>query len=218
LPLDPAQDGSTRCGAEPVGVVLAGGAASRLGADKSALVAAGGETLAARAAARLGAVCAEVAVADRGRRVLPALRSLADGPGRGPAAGILGAARAYPGRPLLVLACDLPCVPAALLAEIARSPGCDWAVPRGPRGLEPLCALYGPAALAALAERAARGLFAPHRLAAAAGLRVRYLEPELLARCGPPEEIFLNVNTREDLARWRALEGEQTREGRGPRG
>jgi molybdopterin-guanine dinucleotide biosynthesis protein A len=85
-----------------------------------------------------------------------------------------------------------------LLAELASSDVWDWAVPRWDRGLEPLCALYGPAALAILAET---GLRAPHRLAAE-DLAIRYLEGDDLARFGPPEEVFLNLNTPEDLERY----------------
>jgi len=155
-------------------------------------------SLPASAAERLAAVCAEVAVADRGRGLLPGLPSLPDGPGRGPVAGILGAAAAYPGRPLLVLACDLPRVPVELLAELSAMRPCDWAVPRWERGLEPLCALYAPAALTLLAET---GLRAPHRLAGE-DLAIRYLEGDDLERFGPPEEIFLNLNTPEDLERY----------------
>ena len=191
--------------AAPVGVVLAGGASRRMGLDKALLAlsdAGQPASLPAGAAERLAAVCAEVAVADRGRGLLPGLPSLPDGPGRGPAAGILGAAAAYPGRPLLVLACDLPRVPAALLAELCRLEGYHWVVPRWSGGLEPLCAFYAPAALAVLAERAGRGLFAPHRLAEEAGLAVRYLEGEDLSRFGPPAEAFLNLNTPEDLERY----------------
>ncbi|HET9211410.1 MAG TPA: NTP transferase domain-containing protein, partial [Thermoanaerobaculia bacterium] len=165
------------------------------------LLAAGGESLPARAARRLAAVCAEVAVADRGRRLLPGLPSLPDGPGRGPAAGILGAAEVYPGRRLLVLACDLPRVPEGLLAALAQSQEPDWVVPRWGEGLEPLCALYGPAALAALNRRVARGLFALHRLAEE-DLAVRILEGEDLARFGDPEEIFLNLNAPGDWERY----------------
>jgi molybdopterin-guanine dinucleotide biosynthesis protein A len=172
-----------------------------MGSDK-ARVTVGGTSLPAAAAERLAAVCAEVAVADRGRGVLPGLPSLLDGPGAGPAAGILGAAAAYPGRPLLVLACDLPGVPAALLAELARSTAYDWAVPRWSGGVEPLCALYGRAALALLRERR---LLAPHRLTEERSLAVRYLEGDLLARFGPPEEIFLNLNTPEDLERYTSI-------------
>ena len=201
--MKPAADGSTPAAAA-VGIVLAGGASRRMGSDK-ALLAVGGASLPAAAAERLAMICDEVAVADGARGVLPGRPSLPDGPGRGPAAGILGAAAAYPGRPLLVLACDLPGVPAALLAELLRSPGCDWAVPRWRGGLEPLCALYAPAALAVLAERVRRGLHAPHRLADEERLAVRYLEGDLLARFGPPEEVFVNLNTPEDLERYTSI-------------
>jgi molybdopterin-guanine dinucleotide biosynthesis protein A len=187
-----------------VGIVLAGGASRRLGLDK-ALLELRGASLAAAAAERLAAVCAEVAVADRGRGVLPGFPSLPDGLGRGPAAGILGAAAAWPGRPLLVLACDLPRVPAVLLAELARSEGFDWAVPRWSGGVEPLCALYGPKALRVLAERVGRGLLALHGLVDEDALAMRYLEGDRLARFGEPEEVFFNLNTLEDLERLRRM-------------
>jgi molybdenum cofactor guanylyltransferase len=206
---------------DTVGVVLAGGASRRMGRDKAAL-AVDGETLAARAARRLLGVCPRVAIADGGRGLVPGLPSLPDAPGPGPAAGILGAARAWPGHPLLVLACDLPRVSEALLRELVRrlpvtargdageagtAADPDWVVPRWERGLEPLCALYRPAALAALAAAVERGIAAPHRLAEAAGLRVRFLEGELLRRYGQPADLFLNLNTARDLEHWLRLEG-----------
>jgi molybdopterin-guanine dinucleotide biosynthesis protein A len=172
-----------------------------MGRDKAVLVLeAGGETLAAGAARRLAAVCAEVLVADRGRGTVPGLPSLPDGPGHGPAAGLLGVARARPGSPLLALACDLPAVPIPLLAALVRlAEGADLVIPRWSGGLEPLCALWGPAALDALAERVEHGLYALHSLAGEPGLTVRFLEGERLAGFGPPEELFRNVNAPEDL-------------------
>jgi molybdopterin-guanine dinucleotide biosynthesis protein A len=191
-------------GGGPVGVVLAGGASRRLGRDKATLVV-GGETLAARTAARLAAAgVAEVVVADAGRRLVAGLPSLADGPGAGPAAGILGAAAARPGQALLVLACDLPDVPASLLAHLTRIAGADWVVPAGPAGLEPLCALYRPRALEALAARVAAGRFALHPLAADPGLAVHVLGPDALAAWGDPERTFANLNRPEDLERFLA--------------
>lgn len=187
-----------------LGIVLAGGASRRMGRDKAAIDL-GGETLAASAARRLTAVCPEVALADGGRNLVPGLPSLPDGPGRGPAAGLLGAARAFPGRPLLALACDLPHVPVALLAELARQvEDIDWALPRWQGGAEPLCALWGPRALATLEARVARGVYALWSLADEEGLAVRWLEGDLLTRFGPPGELFLNVNTPEELDRARA--------------
>jgi molybdopterin-guanine dinucleotide biosynthesis protein A len=170
-----------------VGVVLAGGASSRMGRDK-ALIELDGETLVASAARRLGEVCEEVLIADAGRGLLPG--SVPDGPGQGPAAGILGAARARPGKRLLVLAVDLPTVPVSLLAELARLDA-DLAIPRWAGGLEPLCALYGPAAIAALEERVGRGRLDLRTLVETPGLRILYLDG--------PGEVFLNVNRPEDL-------------------
>jgi molybdenum cofactor guanylyltransferase len=218
---------------DTVGVVLAGGASRRMGRDKAAL-AVDGETLAARAARRLLGVCPRVAIADGGRGLVPGMPSVPDAAAAGPAAGILGAARAWPGHALLVLACDLPRVSEALLRELVRrllvtegaeagdapdapdAPDAgnagaaadpDWVVPRWERGLEPLCALYRPAALAALAAAVERGIAAPHRLAETAGLRVRFLEGERLRRCGQPADLFLNLNTARDLEHWLRLEG-----------
>ena len=157
-----------------------------------------GEPLAERARRALAAVCDEVVVADGGRAILPGAESVPDGPGQGPAAGILGAAARHPERALLVLACDLPGVPAALLERIAGEAG-DWVVPRRGRHLEPLCALYRPPALAALAARVRSGDLALHRLAGPS-LRVRYLEAHEFADLGDPSLLFRNVNTREELA------------------
>lgn len=185
----------------PVGVVLAGGASRRMGRDKAG-VAIDGEPLALRAARRLASACPEVLVADRGRGLVPGFASVRDGPARGPAAGILGAAAVRPGRALLVLACDLPEVTVALLAALARAAGCDLALPRWRRGLEPLCARWGPAASEALARRAAAGDPALHAVAAEPGLEVRLLEGQALQRFGDPERLFLNLNTPEDLARY----------------
>jgi molybdopterin-guanine dinucleotide biosynthesis protein A len=85
---------------------------------------------------------------------------------------------------------DLPRVPVSLLAELARSDA-DLAIPRWAGGLEPLCALYGPAALAALDERVGRGRLDLRTLVETPGLRILYLEQ--------PGDVFLNLNRPEDL-------------------
>ncbi len=204
-------------GPGPVGIVLAGGASRRFGSDKARLEIAalergdrqgqGTETLAAWAFRRLAEVCAEVAVADAGRGVVPGERSLPDGPGRGPAAGLLGAARAFPARRLLALACDLPAVPAALLARIAaigEGEGVDLVLPRWDGGAEPLAALYAPRALAELERRVAAGNYALHDLGEGLDGNVVWLSEPELSTFGQPREIFANLNTPEDLKRWSA--------------
>ncbi len=196
-----------------VGVVLAGGASRRMGRDK-ALIEVAGTSLAEHAARRLAEVVTEVVLADGGRRSVPGRRSIADGPGAGPAAGILAAAALRPGRDLLVLACDLPQVPAALLERLARPTAADARVPRWQRAVrrpavEPLCALYRPRALARLEARVAAGgpasrSLALHRLLD--DLEVRYLEAEELRPFGLPGELFLNLNHPQDLERFSAVE------------
>ncbi|HKV10453.1 MAG TPA: NTP transferase domain-containing protein, partial [Thermoanaerobaculia bacterium] len=106
------------------------------------------------------------------------------------------------GRPLLVLACDLPGVPAALLAELGASEDFDGAFPRWNGRVEPLCALYAPAALAALEDQVAQGLFGPHRLAERGDLTFRFLEGKALARFGRPEVVFVNLNEPGEVERW----------------
>ncbi len=191
-------------GRPPVGVVLAGGASRRMGRDKATL-ALGGRSLAERAADLLGRCCAEVVVADRGRGLVAGWPSIADGPGQGPAAGLLGAAAARPGRELLVLACDLPAVPESLVAALARPADADCTVPRSRRGLEPLVGRYGPAALAALERQVAAGELSVHRLLERPDLAVEILEGARLERHGDPDEMFLNLNSPEDLERLERL-------------
>jgi molybdopterin-guanine dinucleotide biosynthesis protein A len=199
-----ARDPSTRLAsptAAAVGVVLAGGESRRMGTDKALLPWRDG-TLASFAHARLAAVCREVVVCDRGRQVLFGTCSVPDGPGAGPAAGLLGAAAAFPNQPLLVLACDLPGVSTALLHALVKfASGADLVLPVSPRGPEPLVGCYGPAALGALAQAAERGQFALHPLVTNPALRVVLLDGEVLEHFGPPDELFRNVNTVEDYGR-----------------
>ena len=187
-----------------IGVVLAGGEASRYGSDK-ALAAFRGTTLVARATDRLRSLVEEgllegMLLADRSRGLVAGIPSVADGPGSGPAAGILGAAAARPGRSLIVLACDLPNVPAELLRALASRAGEEAVVPRRQTAdLEPLCALYGPASLDRLARRVALGEYALHAWVRELGDAVAFLDDAELLAYGVPDEIFHNVNRPQDL-------------------
>jgi molybdopterin-guanine dinucleotide biosynthesis protein A len=196
-----------------LGLLVAGGASQRFGRDKATTPLLAGvapsrdpfpvPTLAAYARARLEAAGLQVVVAARGRRLFPELPAVDDGPGGGPAAGLLGAAEAYPETSFVALACDLPAVPSALLAWLGRRQA-DLALPswhdaEGAERLEPLCALYRPAALTVMRARALAGRFDLHGLADISGLRVERVGPELLSAFGTPAKLFLNVNRPADL-------------------
>lgn len=180
-----------------------------MGRDKALLPlpeALGGADMVTWTAQRLAAVCDEVLIADRGRGRVTGHPSIEDGPGKGPAAGILGAAAVRPGRALLALACDLPLVPVSclrLLVEHAEGSrgggGGGWVVPISDGGrLEPLCSVYGVTALERLESRVGRGLYALRGLEHERGLEVKKLASPLW-RQESGAEIFANVNTPRDF-------------------
>ncbi len=141
----------------------------------------------------------------RDLRVAPDVR-----PGLGALGGILTAIQTAPA-PVVVLAWDMPFVTAPLLqalaAELADADACLPASP-GPRGVEPLCAAYGPATLAAVEATLAAG----DRRAVGFHDRIKtsILSPERVREFGDPTTLFFNVNTVDDLAEadrlWRKRE------------
>ncbi len=203
-----------------VGVVLAGGAGSRLGRSKAGLRLPGGPagepgpTLVDWAADRLAAAprVDEILVAGGGAAIEPpanvrtaSVTAVEDGPGAGPAAGVLGAARARPGSRLLVLACDLPLAPVGLLSALASS-AADLAAAAGDVSdrwtMNLTCALWTPPALGMLATRVAGGDFRLYPLTGCSGLSI---EPVAAAPFGNPDDVLLNVNTADDWDRARRL-------------
>lgn len=186
-----------RTTATPLGVVLAGGLGSRIGGAKaSALLA--GRPLIEHPIDALRSAGLEPTVVAKSDSPLPPLTceliAEPDSP-RHPLCGIVAALQAADGRAVVVVACDMPFVPPALIAELAK---CDAAllVP-APRGeIQPLLARYGPELLAPLQDALQRG--EPLRRT------VHSLEPELvadaqLAAFGDPGRVFFNVNSDEDL-------------------
>lgn len=182
------------------GVVLCGGASRRMGQDKAALEVAG-EALLDRAVRMLTPHVHEVVLAcgpepryaDRGLRL-----ALDAAPGRGPLEGLRAGLAAASTDWVLALACDMPAAEGSLVALIEGAREGDQVVHFTARGLpEPLCALYGRAALPALEEALARG---ERRMVCFwSSLRVRALP-------APSDDVFSNVNTPDDLARARAAD------------
>jgi molybdopterin-guanine dinucleotide biosynthesis protein A len=105
----------------------------------------------------------------------------------------------------LVVAWDMPFVSAALLTElraVGERAGAP-AIPVGPAGPEPLCAYYPRATLGVVERQLERGDLRLSHLVST--LTSAVLVPyEHVARFGPPELLFANLNTPADLAAARA--------------
>ncbi len=180
-----------------VGVVLAGGRGTRLGGDK-ATAELRGVPLLLRPLRVLAAVTARQAVVAKAATVLPPLPAGVlrwDEPEepRHPLTGIAHALRQAGGEAILCCAVDLVLLDVATLQALLDADDGRQAcvVPRAGGRLEPLCALWRPAALPALAGAAGR----MRDVVAALGAR----EVAFAGR-----QPFTNVNDHEELARLEA--------------
>lgn len=111
-----------------------------------------------------------------------------------PLVGIVAALR-HAGGPLVVLGCDFPFAPPALLRALAEAPE-PLVVPAPGGEPQPLLARWSPPLLPQLEDALARE--EPLRRTVAA-LHPRLLDDLALARFGDPAHVFLNVNTPADL-------------------
>ena len=182
-----------------MGFILAGGQGSRMGADK-AFLNVGGCTLLERAITVLRPLC-DIAIVGDPAKFSPYGTVIADlYPGCGPLAGIHAALMHSSAELNLVLAVDMPLVSTDLLAFLfasAASTDALVAVPHSARGFQPLCAVYRRP-FAATAEQALRA--GKNKIdALLAAIPVRVIESEELASAGFSDQVFLNLNTPEDL-------------------
>jgi molybdopterin-guanine dinucleotide biosynthesis protein A len=177
--------------------ILAGGHATRLAGRKASAELAGRPLISYPLAAALGSGHEVVVVAkadtelpDLGQHVLHEPLEP-----RHPLCGIVAGVREAGGRPLVVLACDMPFVTADLLAWLA-SLADPLAVPcRGGR-LQPLLGRYDPSLLPRL--ESALGEDRPLQ-ETVASLDPRLITDVELGRFGDPERLLINVNTAAEL-------------------
>lgn len=194
------------------GAVLAGGAASRYDGRPKGLLDVGGRRILDRVVdavtAAVGAPPLLVANAPDAAGWAPALRCVPDArPGAGSLGGIYTAVRDGPG-PVLCVAWDMPFVSEDLLrALVAGSDGFDAFLPEsgGRRGLEPLCAVYGPGCRTPIEQAIARGDL--RAIAFHDAVRVGTLSLDRVRAFGDPEVLFFNVNSPEDLERANLIQG-----------
>jgi len=187
------------------GVILAGGGATRFEGRPKGLELVGGRRILDRVADELadalGAPPLLVANAADAASWRPDLEVVADDqPGLGALGGIYTAVMKGPA-PVVLVAWDMPFVEAALFRALALGlDGADACLPSsgGPRGVEPLCAAYGPACRAAIEQALAAGdlrAIGFHRF-----IRVGILPIESVRGLVDPATAFFNVNTADDLA------------------
>lgn len=187
----------------PVGALLAGGAGRRIGGDKAVVELLGRPLLeypliALREALGDG----DVRVVAKRDTVLPPLGGRAgvwiepDEP-RHPLAGILHALKLARGRPVLAVAGDLPLLTAAVLRSLVACDleGSTAVIASAGGRLQPLCAVYAPAAARLLRPAVDRGARITEAVEA---LGARIIDM-------PDERPFFNVNAPDDLLQAAAM-------------
>ncbi|MFW6039776.1 MAG: molybdenum cofactor guanylyltransferase [Gemmatimonadota bacterium] len=206
-------DAARHATAEVLAVLLAGGASTRYGSPK-ALAEVGGRSILERGLETLDAVAGPAVIVANdpepfgaaGREIRPDVR-----PGTGVLGGILTAlswAEELGRDGAVVLACDMPFVPADLLRRLVRDASARRvSLPEsaGPRGMEPLCAVYGVGCADAIAQALDRGERAI--ISFFSDVEVRRLPLAEVRRFGDPERLFFNVNRPEERRRAEQMAG-----------
>lgn len=202
--------------AAPVGMILAGGLASRMGGGDKALIEAAGETLLSRVVARLAGQCENVVLNANGDPArfadygLPVLADVVEGY-CGPLAGVLtglewlrdqGAKHAPDRRWLLTVAADTPLFPldlASRLGRAAAAENAEIAIACSDGRTHPVFGLWS----AELADDLRRAVTLNGERRLNAWVKSRRLAT--VAWPTTPYDPFFNVNTPEDAAELRRL-------------
>lgn len=194
----------------PQGAILAGGGATRYGGRPKGLEVVGGMRILDRLAMMFTEALGEAPLLVSGRAgtaewqtsltVVPDVR-----PGLGALGGIYTAVVAAPA-PVVLAAWDMPFVSVELIRALAAGlADYDAFLPESDshRGLEPLCAAYGPACRAAIETCLDQGdlrAIAFHR-----AIKAGILPLQRIREMDDPARLFFNLNTPDDLPKANAL-------------
>ena len=187
------------------GAIIAGGGATRFGGKPKGLELVGGKRILDRLVevmtAALGQPPLLVANAADAGSWRPDLRTVSDArPGLGSLGGIYTAVVESPA-PVVCVAWDMPFVSESLIRELAEGlDRHDAMLPEsgGRRGVEPLCAAYGPACREAISDSLTAGDL--RAIGFHDRIRAGILPLTRVRALGDPDLLFFNVNTAEDLA------------------
>ncbi len=188
------------------GAILAGGGATRFGGKPKGLELVGGERILDRLvqvmSSALGELPLLVANAPDAAQWRADLQTVADiQPNLGALGGIYTAVIEAPA-PVVCVAWDMPFVSESLVGVLAEGlERNDAVLPQstGRRGVEPLCAAYGPACRDAIAESLAAGDL--RAIGFHDRIKLGILPLEQVRSLADPALLFFNVNTADDLAR-----------------
>lgn len=195
------------------GVVLAGGESSRFGGAPKGLSVIGGRRVVDRLLDALRVAADECLLIAND----PSIRSALAGvcvrgdvrQARGSLVGLESALR-HCRQAALVVAWDMPFVSPELLTALRQRGERDGvpAIPTGPRGPEPLCAYYPRSTLETIERQLDAGELRLSAFVAALPASV-LLDTSEVAAFGPPDRLFANLNTPDDLTRARLLAREK---------
>ncbi|MEO8226903.1 MAG: molybdenum cofactor guanylyltransferase [Gemmatimonadota bacterium] len=186
------------------GAILAGGGATRFSGRPKGLELVGGARILDRLVRvfhdALGDLPLLVANDSAAAAWLPALRVVPDArAGLGSLGGIYTAVVEAPA-PVVCVAWDMPFVTAELVRALADGlAGADACLPAsgGRRGVEPLCAAYGPACRAAIETALEAGDL--RAISFHGSVNVHILPASDVQQFGDPAALFFNVNSADDL-------------------
>lgn len=187
------------------GIILAGGASTRMPGDKALMEVAGRRVIDIQLEA-LGRIFEEILVVVNAGR-LASLSALEAGSvrvveepvsGKGPLGGILSGLMLSGSEENFVLACDMPFINSEAVAFIVRSlEGFQVAVPRAPEGLEPLHAAYHRSCAPVIRRQLEGGNLKVTGFFST--VSVKEIPLEELKRFDPAGRMLLNINSPEDM-------------------
>lgn len=193
------------------GAIIAGGPASRFGGQPKGLELVRGSRIIDRVAESLRPNVDQLMIAANDPAAsgwLDDVRVARDVlPGRASAIGIHAALSAA-GTNVIVVAWDMPFVPAGLVALLRESlvPGISAVIPRPGGRSQPLCAAYSSTALGPIEAAIRAGELRLTDIVESLPDAVSVEDSELRF-FGDPDVVFLNVNTEADLERARVIAG-----------
>ena len=189
------------------GILLAGGKSSRMGKDK-ALIKYGEETFLSNSVKKLNNLFDEVVVVvDNVEKYhFENARFIKDiYPGNGPMGGIHAALKTAKNDWIFVIPCDMPLWEPFLVDEILKHRfNYDIVVPIIEDYVEPLFALYKKTCIPLMEECLSRGLKKVLELYPL--VNTNYLNLDKICEREELSKIFFNVNTPEDLQRFRVMD------------